>query len=42
MPEPTDPPTGPVPRFETEAEERAYWESHDSAGASGLVPGRGA
>ena len=31
MAEQTDPPTGPVPRFETEAEERAYWESHDSA-----------
>ena len=31
MPEQTDPPTGPVPRFESEAEERAYWESHDSA-----------
>ncbi|MCC5996303.1 MAG: BrnA antitoxin family protein [Oceanicaulis sp.] len=22
----------PVPAFETEADERAYWESHDSAG----------
>lgn len=22
----------PVPVFETEADERAYWESHDSAG----------
>lgn len=31
MPEQTDPHAGPVPRFETEAEERAYWESHDSA-----------
>ena len=31
MPEQTDPPTGPVPRFESEAEERAYWEGHDSA-----------
>ena len=31
MPKPTDPPSAPVPRFETEAEERAYWDSHDSA-----------
>jgi hypothetical protein len=23
--------TEPLPRFQTEAEERAYWESHDSA-----------
>jgi predicted DNA binding CopG/RHH family protein len=23
--------TKPVPRFETEAEERQYWEKHDSA-----------
>ncbi len=34
MPKPTDaqasPRTEPVPRFETEAEERAFWESHDS------------
>ena len=22
--------TRPIPRFETEAEERRYWESHDS------------
>ena len=34
MPEPTDParPDAPLPRFESEAEERAYWEAHDSAG----------
>jgi predicted DNA binding CopG/RHH family protein len=25
-------PTDPVPRFETEAEERAFWEANDSAG----------
>ena len=29
MPEPTIDPA--VPRFGSEAEERAYWESHDSA-----------
>ena len=36
MTKPTDPRLDPasssVPRFESEAEERAYWESHDSAG----------
>ena len=26
------PPRAPLPRFASEAEERAYWESHDSAG----------
>jgi predicted DNA binding CopG/RHH family protein len=31
MPKPTDPQANPVPRFESEAEERAFWESHDSA-----------
>ena len=35
MPKRTDPLTRPqavpVPRFETEAEERAFWERHDSA-----------
>ena len=35
MPKRTDPSASPqaasVPRFETEAEERAFWESHDSA-----------
>ncbi|MGR3434592.1 MAG: BrnA antitoxin family protein [Shimia sp.] len=25
-------PIDPVPRFETEAEERAFWEANDSAG----------
>lgn len=24
-------PTKPLPKFETEAQERAYWESHDSS-----------
>ena len=24
-------PTKPIPRFKTEAEERAFWESHDSS-----------
>lgn len=23
-------PTEPIPKFETEAQERAYWEAHDS------------
>jgi len=28
-----------IPEFKTEAEERAFWESHDSARLSGLAAG---
>jgi hypothetical protein len=31
-------PTKEIPRFENEAEERKFWESHDSADFFGLEP----